>query len=435
MMNTKTIPKTDPKQAASADWFLKKMAGMKSTEVLTPEKKAELMSCSLKYVGAFACLIVVAITIYVASTDDKALTAGYYKYMVFIVIPIVVSAYLVLPIFNQRVNGTTLAMNGFMFVVFAVSVYFFYQTQNPASVLFIKNTMYLVGFLSVIVGLALAYKFLIRYIYNARGWTGFFLQILFLIPCLLLEFIEYIKGQLQITPNTVYILLAIEAAILFFYVALPKLLRRMPKREHSGVLLADPVYLNTATELADYKMLALENVKDSPYVTNYTYRRNYSVSFWAYLNPSASVSPIFKLGNNNESGGKPLVVYNGQSAKYTIYCSNNDTENTNYSVILPVQKWNYFVITYNENNVDLFVNGDLVKTIVLENVANPAYSAADTIQAGHAANRGIRGIDYTEHSGGASGAICNVRYYKNPISQFDVIKEYNLLMFKNPPVA
>ena len=35
---------------------------------------------------------------------------------------------------------------------------------------------------------------------------------------------------------------------------------------------------------------------------------------------------------------------------------------------------------------------------------------------------------------GISGAICNVSYFPNTLSSFDISKTYNLLMLKNPPI-
>jgi len=32
------------------------------------------------------------------------------------------------------------------------------------------------------------------------------------------------------------------------------------------------------------------------------------------------------------------------------------------------------------------------------------------------------------------GSICNIVYYKNPMTNIDIINNYNLLMYKNPPV-
>ena len=35
---------------------------------------------------------------------------------------------------------------------------------------------------------------------------------------------------------------------------------------------------------------------------------------------------------------------------------------------------------------------------------------------------------------GLDGAICNVNYYKMPLSKRNILNEYNLLAYKNPPV-
>jgi hypothetical protein len=35
---------------------------------------------------------------------------------------------------------------------------------------------------------------------------------------------------------------------------------------------------------------------------------------------------------------------------------------------------------------------------------------------------------------GLDGAICNVKYYKNPLTKYEITNSYNLLMYKNPPI-
>jgi hypothetical protein len=36
--------------------------------------------------------------------------------------------------------------------------------------------------------------------------------------------------------------------------------------------------------------------------------------------------------------------------------------------------------------------------------------------------------------GGLDGAVCNVTYYKNEQTKFQITNMYNLLMNKNPPI-
>ena len=419
--STSSIPKTStPPTTNMRDKILKMMAGIKESQTLTPEQLKELSICAMKYAGAFIMLIIAGITIYVASTDDKALTEGFFKYMMFLIIPIIIGSALVLPIFSQKMNATTIAMNVFIFFVFILAIYGFYQTKNPESVLYMKYFLYGTTFFGLIVGLAIVYKFVMRYMYNSRGWVAAVFQFVFFIPCLLVDLIEYIKQELKIAPNTTYILFALEFCIVVAYLLIPRLISAAPAST-TNVLLANPVFLNTETQIADYKTLAIENVDESPFLKEYQYRRNFSVSFWAYQNAFSASTPItiFRIGNNSVKNGKPRIQY--ANGKYEFFLTTLATA-PHFAIELPIQKWNHFAISYNDNIVNIFVNGNLEKTHKLGVSEVVKYNVADVIAVG------------SDQAKNNVGAICNVRYYKTPIRKYDVIKEYNLLMYKNPPV-
>jgi hypothetical protein len=406
-------------QVGMRDKILKKLAGIPDEEKLTPERVKELTTCAMKYSGAFLMLIIAGITIYVASTDDKALTEGFFKYMVFLIVPIIIGSALVLPIFTQRVTTTTIVMNVSILFVFILAIYGFYQIKSPESVLFAKYALYGLVVLGLIVGLAIVYKFAIRYIYGMRGWVAAVVQFIFFIPCLLLDFVEFVKQELNIAPKTVYVLFGFEILIIASYFLVPYLFSAKPKPT-TDVILNEPVFLNYETRVADYKTLIIDNKSEFQITQKHQFRVNFAVSFWAYLNTSTIPVPvtIFRIGPSIGTRGRPCLKF--ENGKYAFYLGNN-IDVPQYTLELPIQKWNHIVISYNDGNANLFINGNLEKTYKLDSDDIIQYSEQDVIVVG------------SNHSKNNVGAICNVRYHKSPIRQYDVIKEYNLLMYKNPP--
>ncbi len=415
------MPSSSSTISTGSEWFLKYLAGLNPKEQLTPERSAELMSCAMKYGSAFLLLIASGITIYVASTDDKAMTEGFFKYMVFLVVPIVVASFIILPIFSQKMNRTTMILNGIHLIVFILALYVFYQTKSPESVWFLKYAIYGFTVLFLIVALAIVYKIAIRYIYNSRSWGYVILQLIFYIPCLLLDFIEYVKNELRIAPNTTYILFALEIAIVLAYFLIMRLSKYVPKST-TKALINDPVFLNRSSVLADASTLSITTTQETPIATDMpNYRANYSVSFWAFMNQPTEPVTLFLLGEPSslDKNGKPRVIY--ENGQYAFYLT-NATVNPQFKMKLPTQKWNHFVISYDDNKVSLFVNGNLEKTHKFTPAEQPAYTNIDVISVG--SDIPTKNV----------GAICNVQYYTVPIGQYEVISEYNLLMNKNPPV-
>jgi hypothetical protein len=91
---------------------------------------------------------------------------------------------------------------------------------------------------------------------------------------------------------------------------------------------------------------------------------------------------------------------------------------TQHIVELPSQKWNNFVFNYNNQLVDIFINGHLVRTIELDEI--PIYNPTDLVTIGQ--------------DNGANGAVCNIQYYTNPLTKYQIVNNYNLLMDANPPI-
>ena len=86
-------------------------------------------------------------------------------------------------------------------------------------------------------------------------------------------------------------------------------------------------------------------------------------------------------------------------------------------------KWNNIVLNFRDLNVDVFINTEFVTSIKLSCL--PKYTNRDIISIGE------NGVD--ERSG-LYGSICNVVYYKNIMTQGQIIDNYNLLSIRNPPV-
>jgi hypothetical protein len=166
-----------------------------------------------------------------------------------------------------------------------------------------------------------------------------------------------------------------------------------------------------------------------------TYNTNYAIAFWAYLNPKPEIfqtnseynilnysSPTNDFRGN---GGNPKITFLNDS--YNVYFSNNPVCQSNsqyeskcmYKIKLKTQKWNYFVFNYSSGQADLFVNGILEKTYKFSDNP-PVYSNSDQITIGE--------------KNGAYGYICNVLYYRQPLTKSQIAKYYNILSVRNPPL-
>jgi hypothetical protein len=394
-----------------------------------PNSVAELK----KFAIGLVTLTITCAVFYTAYYDKEALTNKFYLYCVFGLFPIFIGILLVSKIFNEEMNINKMYFYGIILFIMIISINMFYRIMNPTSVSYVSYLINFVFALMFIVGLAIVYRIFVRTIVNVRGWIGFFLRLLFLIPCLLIDVLEALFIELKSSSNMVIALFIIETIIILAYLYMPRFVK---SAKNSVVLLDKPVFLSRSQAIgrAD-KLFIGVNDKNNPGKDLSLIRQNYSLSMWFYVNQHSTSNAaysketdIFRYGVPNRKHGHPRVSYFNDTSdanntdKFIVYPSENAPR---VSLNIPTQSWNQLVIVYNGTIVDIFVNGNLEKTVTLSSSEIPKYNTSDIIEVGEG--------DNTNVGGGLHGAICNVVYHKTPLTAFKIAGEYNLNRYKNPP--
>jgi hypothetical protein len=381
----------------------------------------------LANIPTFVFIVLLSIVIYYANKDPDALTTNAYKYVFLIFIPFII--FMAYSMLSKTPENSFIAL--FMLCIVAIVGIYIWSSMN-------KQTLYIFSFFSkyllipliVLIGFAIFYKIALAYISNLTGFSRFIIELIFFIPCMFIDFVEYIKQQFKITPSSVYILFIIEILLILFYMYLPKVVSKYIKSK-SIILLQNPVNLNKQLLVSNSSITELIN-KDAldQITTNKQYRTNYSISFWTIINThstsnisSVQKNNIFKYGHidsNNNENYKPYVSYviDKETGDNYIFKFSNSEDST-YKISLPTQKWHNFVFNYNNSRVDLFINGKLEKTYNFRNDL-PVYSHMDEFIAGN--------------ENGLDGAICNIQYFTVPLTNTDIANLYNINVWKNPPV-
>ena len=249
------------------------------------------------------------------------------------------------------------------------------------------------------------------------------------IPCILVTLIDStvrITGlddvkNITSTPYTYYILLAIILLLYVVYFSYPYFIEYAAKQ--GGTLLVNqPVPLNSENILATYIEL---NSSDE---IDYTY----AISSWVYID--AINSATNKYVSILNYGDKPNILYNA-SINTLMITMKNTGENVigtinkpqkldaNGNIIIHqetnilLQKWNNIIINYNGGTLDIFLNGELLKSVIevipkmtLDNLVIGAPS-------------------------GIEGKICNVNYFTTALDVTQIYNLYNYVKNKTPPVS
>lgn len=415
------------------------------------------------------------------SSDPEALTKKTYTYALIIAAPLFFGLY----ISSQFLSGTegsatinTLLMSvGLIAVIFLV---YMYSTASTSTLVLLNYAISILVFIMIIAGLAIFYFVFSNTLKKQTGSLGYMINLVFYIPCLFADFVNYIKGQMGITPNIVYVLFMLEILLFAIYNIIP-LLTKAIIRNNTSLIMNEPMFLNSEFTLASGDFFSLQNnvnaanksifdftntdqapgifasMKESflnvlrqtafylnlrvplpqplPLVnsqskTQRIYRNsNYAVSFWVFVNPGSPSNSGYTQPSNifDYAGGKPKVSYVSDGLthkdKYIVSFTNNpDAKKGIHEISLPNQKWHYFAFNYFDSRADLFVNGHLERSFDFNTPGSIPLDGKDTD------NITVGGFT------GLSGAICNVNYYKEPLPETQIANNYNLLVFSNPPV-
>jgi len=381
----------------------------------------------LKYGILYAVIIFSIIILTMLAKDPTALTVNTYIYAISIIVPILFVIFYAIPIIKSTNNSGMVFFTIGVIASLLVSMFYFYMNMSYDTFATMSYLILFISFLILICGLAIFFYIFSNYLKSLKGLLGFLTYFIFYIPCLLIDFVQYLLNEFKSTSNAIYVLFFIEIILLIVYIYIPKLINWISYKD-GIVLLEKSTFLNIHQTIGSSNTMILPRENDlKSFSKALVYRENYAFSMWVNLNvqpPSfagyAKESVIFDCGN-----GKPKITYYNdmndanKKNKYIVYFTDSKKGPSSYEIEMPSQKWNNIVFNYTSSKVDLFINGNLERTFTF-NKNRPKYNATDFIDIGS--------------DDGLDGAICNVRYYTENLTSSQIANAYNLLMNRNPPV-
>jgi protein-S-isoprenylcysteine O-methyltransferase Ste14 len=365
----------------------------------------------------------------------------------------------------------------FILILAILGVLLFYifkaygNIQSQHSILsFFINLFIVVVFLSIL------YRFfdIGKYVKNSKFLQLIFNVIMYL-PCLLIYLIEtpisylipisrinttnksvkdIFNNEYNKTDIGTFILFIIMIVLLLIVIFYPNISEKIQLQGGTQIV-NQTIYTNTYSSLFTIKQLT--NMSSPDY--------EYGLSFWLYIDsePPNTSSLYLTNGSVLNFADLPNILYNGIDnslifmQKYTngIYvdASNGETDismneygfhnvnnydhNQLYKDIsnnviqlnkssskeifrlknIKLQKWNHIVLNLYNGTMDIFYNGELVKS---QPGVVPYINMSDTLSIG--SNNGI------------SGGVCNVTFFDKPLKYTQIYYLYELFKNMSPPV-
>ena len=236
-----------------------------------------------------------------------------------------------------------------------------------------------------------------------------FQELIFLIPCYLIDYIEYFEKQIGLTTKPVWILLLMELIIIAMYFIIPVVSKKIVLIKGNEIL-QGPIYTDVLTQLGPYQGINLDKTID--------YNYNYGLAFKIYINPQPESTNVSytKFTSLLNYANKPNILYNAKKNTLRIICLNgkNDLVTIYETTDIKYQKWIPFLINYSSGTIDVFIDDNLVATI---NQVLP-YMTVDNITCGedNGIHGGIKDVVYKDN--GIHEGIKNVVYKDNTFSEY-----------------
>jgi hypothetical protein len=260
-----------------------------------------------------------------------------------------------------------------------------------------------------------------------NGFFTLILNTLLYIPCIFSGLFDWIGkivvGEYNAAEAGSFMMLIFAIILIIAYFKTPSLFNYVSS-QGGNQLVNKPVYTDTQYNLGSYIDL---NGSD-----NYDYQ--FALSCWVYIDSAPpNTNPNYqKFTSLLNFGNKPNILYNPSKNTLMITMQQKDLKNiTNNKLIdfddegnriiyvntnFLLQKWNNIIINYNGGTLDIFLNGELVKSSI---EVLPYYSF-DNLTIGE--NDGI------------NGGMCNVVYFRKPLTSANIYYLYNTVKNITPPV-
>lgn len=238
-----------------------------------------------------------------------------------------------------------------------------------------------INFFTIIFALSIVYLAFKPIIDIAKKNTGrsnllsLAMNLLFYIPCLIIDITEWVKYQNSITTKSIWILLGIETALISSSYLIPYLYNKLVNiNNKSHILLDKPIYLDNETTINTYEKLYKNDEKKYNYTLEFDFRLN--------PQPMSTSSAYNKFTKILDYGNNPVIDFNAKQHELRFKFMNKILF---VYKDLKYQKWINVKLKYNDGYCDIFIDNTLVSST--PNIIG--YKKMDNIIVG--SNNGLHG--------------------------------------------
>ena len=381
-------------------------------------------NCLNKYIPLVISIFLCIDFIFVAVTDFNMFTNSYFVYTILITLPILFSFTFWIPIIKNYNISYKWKFIWTIFIVIStilltILISYLYNYLSPSEILAIGIIRIVIFIFFTLFIIYIVYIFLFKHSIETKGILGFLLKLLLLIPNIIIYTSKYIYNNISFYNFFYFIIIFIIILIILFYIYFDLIFNYITNigsstnnnnnnNNNSELILSGPIPIYSENTYS------IKNPPSSP---------NYTLSFWIYINNIPITNnelSLFNYGLNSPS----ITISNNNQYYLNFYASHYFyIYNKSYNFTITTQKWNYIVIQYTNNSVQLYLNCNLIYSINFNSSNTPVYSSSDNLIIGSNNDINLN-----------IGAISNINYYSYPITLSQMNTQYTILSSQNIPI-
>ena len=394
------------------------------------------------------------------------------------------------PTYNV-LNRTIVGLVALLITVAIIYAGFTMKSSVSSSSLVPSKYMF---FAIILVALAIIYKIILRTgVLNDNPTFKFIVNLIFYIPCILVDIIDYISQIFFETYNTtnksMVILLLIELLLLFFYFLFPilkykyyqylfidgndaRLLINHPKPLYEQYIVGTYQEINCPnqkdrTTTSDDGTITTVTINSDDTATTTTttpdgvtktftgqplckFEYNYAISLWFNIDSAAPRNDFISILNYGE---QPNIKYQGSTNTLIITMQQNSDNSTMSELIKKMKEENYNKLQISQklkemgieldasNNLIVYKNTDFLLQKWNNLVINYTGGTLDIFFNNNLVRSSIDIAPFMDYdnlvvgsTNGLNGGICSLIYYKHPLSIIEIHNIYNTFKDSNPPI-
>ena len=199
-------------------------------------------TCMLKYGISFIFVLIIFGLLYF-SNNSRISNVTVFLGSILIIGVSLLTSYTSINYLQLLTKGTNMMINSILFFcILGVSIYF-YIANEPGVASYIAIFLVPILLLILIISLAIFFYLFVNSIRYKEGLPGFIINLIFFIPCMVLDYFQYLKSEMNSTTNVIYYLFITQILLIILYISVPAFVNKFVMVNTDNKIESDPLHV------------------------------------------------------------------------------------------------------------------------------------------------------------------------------------------------